>query len=180
MLQPIVLPLELWRGRSGGRERKPIWLWRLSLVSSSGVDVSKRAEGTRVVSGRQIKSMSLWIGCADWSHPPSVGANICHREFVRPPLLFSQARARLEVSCCLDRLAYCGVRCFSRFFARLLQICICKTCSFLPVRDTRRCCCPPPPLVVYVFNVRLVQWCHGAPGVIPMLTKAHEVFEDDR
>ncbi|CAM9962804.1 unnamed protein product [Pylaiella littoralis] len=27
---------------------------------------------------------------------------------------------------------------------------------------------------------RLVQWCHGASGVIPMLTKAHEVFEDDR
>ncbi|CAN0363875.1 unnamed protein product [Ectocarpus sp. 12 AP-2014] len=27
---------------------------------------------------------------------------------------------------------------------------------------------------------RLVQWCHGSPGIIPMLTKAHEVFEDDR
>lgn len=34
----------------------------------------------------------------------------------------------------------------------------------------------PCPLIC----LRLVQWCHGAPGIIPMLTKAHEVFEDER
>lgn len=55
---------------------------------------------------------------------------------------------------------------FDEEFVGLLLLCVRYGVVFAPLS-----------LVVYL---RLVQWCHGAPGVIPMLTKAHEVFEDDR
>jgi lantibiotic modifying enzyme len=36
------------------------------------------------------------------------------------------------------------------------------------------------PVALGTHSASLVHWCHGAPGVIPTLCKAHEVFGDDR